>query len=345
MTDELQHLAHEVIFRSASDGFIVADTAAIIREVNPAAAAMLTRSVESLVGQRVMTTFEHNPALQNLFNREGDQTLDVRLPRRRLAIGMATTLENGARLVILQDVTEKRELQSRREALVKAMAHDLRNPIAAISGFAELVERFGSLNPEQEKFLARIKQTATKLHDVAGALVELAWIEAGMPLEHKIIHLPQIIQQAINAVQPQARAHHVVIAMSIQNPMPSVMGDPDRLQTVIQHLLTNAIVYGRPENMIVIHAWEQDQEVYCSVADRGIGVADNELDLIFDRMYRSRDERVREVPGGGLGLTMARTILHRHGGDIWASSNLNEGTTFTFVLPTVAHSLSKSLAE
>jgi len=335
MTDELHRLVYDILFRSTSDGLILTDAERVIREVNPAAAAMFSRSGEDFIGQTVSRVFDNNPAMLNLFNREGDQTLDVRLPRRRLAVGMATTLENGARLVVLQDVTEKRELQNRREALVKAMAHDLRNPISAISGFAELVERFGDLNADQKKFLTRIKQTANKLHDVAGTLVELAWVEAGMPLEHKVILLPQIIQQAIQSVQAIAREHHVVIATSIQNPMPAVMGDPERLQLVVHHLLQNAIVYGKPENMIVIHAWEQENEVYCSVADRGIGVSDAELDMIFDRMYRSRDERVRQVPGGGLGLTLARTILTRHGGDIWASSNLNEGTTFTFVLPTV----------
>jgi two-component system phosphate regulon sensor histidine kinase PhoR len=112
------------------------------------------------------------------------------------------------------------------------------------------------------------------------------------------------------------------------------MGDPDRLRLVIYNLLHNAILYSNPEQLAIIHAWEDEGEVFCSVADRGLGVADDELDLIFDRMYRSRDERVRDRPGGGLGLTVARTIIRRHGGDIWAASNLGEGSTFTFVLPT-----------
>ncbi|MFN8374280.1 MAG: ATP-binding protein [Anaerolineae bacterium] len=113
------------------------------------------------------------------------------------------------------------------------------------------------------------------------------------------------------------------------------MGDPERLQIVIYHLLHNAIIYSDPESTVAIHAWGDDNDVYCSVGDRGIGIADDELDKIFDRMYRSRDERVRDTPGGGLGLTIAKTIIQRHGGDIWAASNLGQGSTFTFVLPTV----------
>ncbi len=87
---------------------------------------------------------------------------------------------------------------------------------------------------------------------------------------------------------------------------------------------------------MAIHAWADTHEAYCSVADQGIGIADDELELIFDRLYRSRSEHVLAIPGGGLGLTIARTIIRRHGGDLWATSNLGEGSTFTFVLPTTS---------
>lgn len=326
---------YDYLFRSTQDGILIASEGRL-QHVNPAAAAMLTVPAEDLVGQTPAQAFPMNPALLNLFSREGEQTLDVRLPRRRLAAGMATTLEDGARIVLLQDVTEKRNLESRRESLVKAMAHDLRNPISAIGGFADLISKFGDLNEDQLKFLTRIRQTTNKLYDVAGSLVELAWIEAGMPLAHEPIRLPEIIARAIDRVRAQARQKQIVIATSVQDPMPVIMGDPDRLSLVIYNLLHNALVYSEPEKMVVVHAWEHEREVYCSVADRGYGIADDELDLVFDRMYRSRDERVRDTPGGGVGLTLARTIITRHGGDIWASSNLGQGSTFTFVLPTVA---------
>lgn len=326
----------DYIYRTTADGILVARLpGGEITQVNPAAAAMLCVPAEELIGQNVHDAFRLNPALLNLFNRPGEQVLDVRLPRRRLALGIASTLLTDNRLVLLQDVTEKRDLESRRESLVKAMAHDLRNPISAISGFADLVEKFGELNDHQLKFLTRIRQTTTKLYDVVGSLVDLAWIEAGMPLAHTPIQMPKLINDIISELHPLARDHQNIIATSIQNPMPLVMGDPERLRMVVRNLLTNAIIYSEVDELVVVHAWEDDNEVYCSIADRGIGIADDELDLIFDRMYRSRDERVREVSGGGLGLTIARTIVTRHGGDIWASSNLGQGSTFTFVLPTV----------
>ncbi|GAB4509690.1 MAG: hypothetical protein OHK0046_05150 [Anaerolineae bacterium] len=326
---------YDFIFRSTSDGVIVSDAEGHIAQINPAAAGMLSVTVEDTIGKLPRQAFHHNPALVNLFAREGDQTLDVRLPRRRLAVGIASTLESGERLVMLHDVTEKRELESRREALVKSMSHDLRNPLSAIDGFADLVMKFGDLNPNQAKFMTRIRQTASKLYEVIGSLVDLAWIEAGMPLEHKPIQLRDIINARVSAISSLAHEHKIVIAVSVQNPMPMVMGDPERLGQVIYALLSNAIIYSPPEQTVVIHGWGDRHEVYCSVADRGFGIDDSEVELIFDRLYRSRDERIREIPGGGLGLTLAKTIITRHGGDLWASSNLGEGSTFTFVLPTV----------
>lgn len=325
----------EFIFRSSADGILVMDNTQIIRYMNPAAAAMLSVTPEQIVGRSPKTVFGKKKALVNLFFREGEQKLDIRLPRQRLAQGIATSVEGDVRVVILQDVTEKRDIENRRDMLSKSIAHDLRNPISAIGGFADLVTRFGELNPQQAKYILRVRQTTTKLHEVVKSLVDLAWIEAGMPLEHVPIRFDEIIQKAVKEQSDLAQKHKIGIAISLQTPLPIVMGDPTRLQMVIRNLIHNAIIYSTSEGNIAIHAWGDENEIYCSVADRGIGITDGELELIFDRMYRSRDDRILDIPGGGLGLTLARTIVKRHGGDIWASSNINQGSTFTFLLPAV----------
>lgn len=325
----------EFVFRTTADGILVMDSEGLIRHINPAAAAMLSITLEQSIGKTPKMAFGKNQALINLFLREGEQRLDVRLPRQRLATGIGSSFDNGERIVLLQDVTEKRDIENRREMLSKAIAHDLRNPISAIGGFADLVTRFGDLNAQQAKYIIRVRQTTNKLHEVVKSLVDLAWIEAGMPLRHVPIRFDEIIQKAVKELSDLAQKQSIGIAISLQTPLPVVMGDPARLQMVITNLLHNAIMYSDPESNIAVHAWGDDNEIYCSVADRGFGIDDTELELIFDRMYRSRDERVAEIPGGGLGLTVARTIIKRHGGDIWASSNLNHGSTFTFLLPTV----------
>ncbi len=333
MPDDKQF--YDFIFRNMADGVLISDTQNIIRQINPAATAMLAMTVEDVLGKTPQEAFYQNAALLNLFKRGGEQILDVRLPKRRLAVGLATSFKDGARLIMLQDVTEQRELESRREALIKALAHDLRNPISAIGGFAELVGKTGPLNEQQQRFLSRVQQTATKVHDLAERLVDLAWIEAGMPLAHVPIDLTKSMHHVVGQLKQMAHERRITIAVSVQSPMPPVVGDPKRLEMAIYNLLHNAILYSYPEQTVAIHAWGDTHEAYCSVADRGIGISDTEIEMVFDRLYRSRDEQVRDLPGGGLGLTIAQTIIKRHGGDIWASSNLGEGSTFTFVLPTM----------
>jgi signal transduction histidine kinase len=335
MAEAAKPVVLDFFLRCTADGILITDQDGAIELINPAAASMLVIRTEATLGHSPKEIFPQNMALVNLFSRSGDQMLEVRLPRRRLALGMASTLDDGRRAVLLQDITEKAEMESRREALIASMAHDLRNPISALNGFAELVEKFGPLNGQQQRFMTRIKQTAGKVYEVVGSLVDLAWIEAGMPLQHRPIDLRDIINRAVNGLTHFALERHCSIAVSVQDPMPTVLGDPDRIQLVVHNLLHNALLYSEQEQAVAIHAWGDENEAYCSVADRGIGISDDELGLIFDRMYRSRDERVRDLPGGGLGLTVARTIITRHGGDIWASSNLGVGSTFTFVLPAI----------
>lgn len=322
------------LFLRTADGVIITDASGAIAQVNPAALALLGLPYEDLIGRPPSTCFTNNLMLLNLFTRSGEQVLDVRLARKRLAVGTATPLEGGGRLVMLRDVTEQRELDSRRVALAQTIAHDLRNPINAIGGFAELVERSGEINDDQRQLLERIRTTTGKLREMIGDLVNLAWLEAGMPIQHVPLPLDTIILNTISGIAALAQERQITIATSIQSPMPSVMGDPTRLREVIEALLTNAITYSEPGRLVVVHAWGDEREAFCSVADQGFGISDEDLPQIFDRMYRSKDPRVRAVPGGGLGLTLARRIITRMGGEIWVSSTPGKGSTFTFSLPT-----------
>lgn len=324
---------YEFIFCSTDNGILIADADGVIRHANAAAAALLTSPVENLVGQMPRDCFPDNPALVTLFTAVGEQSSPIDLPRQRCANGIATTLSDNQRVILLQDVTEQSELDTRRQAFITTMAHDLRNPIAALIGYTELVSTSGELNDEQQYFIKRLSQTATKLHDVAAELVDLTWIEAGMPLRYLPLALEESIESVSEELMPVAQGRHITITVSIQAPLPSVMGDADRLRLVVFKLLQNAILYSGSEQIVIVHAWSDEQNVYCSVADRGMGISPDELELIFDRMYRSRSEAVQSIPGGGLGLTLSHRIITRHGGDLWADSDLETGSTFTFKLP------------
>ncbi|MBN1287634.1 MAG: HAMP domain-containing histidine kinase [Anaerolineae bacterium] len=334
MADETSlSIAFEVLFNSINNGVVITGPDGLITQMNPALAGVLSVALRECLGQKPAAAFAKRHGLVDLLTKKGEQERQIMLPKRRLAVGIGMDLPDGGRIAVVQDITEKEDLDSRREALVDAIAHDLKNTIGAISGFADLVAKMGDMNEQQERFLKRVRETANHLDDVILPLVDLAWIEAGMPLRHEPCRLGILIHRAVGELSNLAREKAITIAISTQEPMPVVMGDSERLQQVVYNLLHNAIIYAPPEVTVAVHAYQQGPEVICTVADPGPGIKADELDLIFTRMYRSSDESVRGVPGNGLGLTLARTVVQRHGGAIWAESEYGRGSTFTFVLP------------
>lgn len=321
------------LFQHAAEGILVTQADGYLTRLNPAAAAMLELNPDDVLGEHTAVTFRHRPDLIRLLNGDGSQQASLSLPHQRIGTALGMDRPVGGRIVLINDVTERKAVDTRRTALIRQLAHDLRNPLNAIDGYADLVSRFGALNDQQRKYLARVRETSQKLYRLAETLVDLAWVEAGMPLQHVSLEISQVIRAALENVIAVARDRQVTLVFSLQNPVSPVLGDPARIQQMIEALLLNAILYSRPESNVALHAWQDTAKVYCSVGDQGIGIAANELDKIWDRMWRSTDEQVRAHPGGGVGLTFARAILERHGGQIWAESEPDVGTVVTFWLP------------
>ncbi|PJF39508.1 MAG: hypothetical protein CUN55_14155 [Phototrophicales bacterium] len=326
---------YDFIFRRAAEGILIVNAQHRLFAFNPAAAALLQLNPDSVIGLLPKEAFPSNPLLVRLL-RSGEpspMTLDIPLPGDRIAQGTAEDMPDGARIAVLNDVTEQRNLESRRSEFIRTMAHDLRNPLNALSGYADLVAKFGELNERQQKFITRIKQTSTKLQELTSNLVNLAWFEAGMPLEYFPFDLVSIIRDVVHQKSALAQSKNIRIITSIQDTVPLIMGHPTAIHTALAHLVDNAIQYSAPESVVIIHAWQQQHLVMCSVADRGMGILDDEIDRIWDRLWRS--PRVQDRPGGGIGLTYVKTVIERHGGRISVESRPDHGTTFTFSLPFV----------
>jgi two-component system sensor histidine kinase VicK len=323
----------DFVFQTAAEGILITQADGYLARLNPAAAAMLELTPAEALGEHTAVLFKPYPALFQLCNVQGPLQIDVTLPHKRLATGVGVDQPGGGRIVLLHDVTERASIESRREALIRQIAHDFRNPLNAVDAYADLVGKFGSLTSEQTKMLQRVRQTAQKVYKLAETLVDLSWVEAGMALEHKPFGLTNLIHDAIEKLEAEARTRDITLVFSIQDPVPAVIGDPRRIKQAIVYLLENSVRYSHPASNVAIHAWQEGVKVFCSVGDQGIGISASDQENIWDRMWRSSDERVRAVPGGGIGLTFARAIIQRHGGQIWVESELDEGTTVTFELP------------
>lgn len=329
------HPYYEFIFRRAAEGIVLVDSDAYVKALNPAAAALLRVTPNDVIGVSAKEAFMKSPLLVRLlrYGEPSPMTLDVILPGGRIAQGTAENMPDRGRIAVLNDVTEQRSLESRRSELIRTIAHDLRNPLNALSGYADLIARFGDLNERQQGFITRIKQTSAKLRELTTSLVNLAWFEASMPLEYFPFDLVSLIHDVVRDKEDIAQAKNIRIITSVQDAVPLIMGHPTAIQAAIGHLVDNAIQYSDPQSFVIVHAWQQGHLVMCSVADRGMGIPEHEIDLIWDRLWRS--PRVQDIPGGGIGLTYAKTVVEQHGGAIRVESRPDQGTTFTVSLPFV----------
>lgn len=321
------------LFQHSADGLLIVAPDGRLTHINPAAAHLLGLAPTALLGQPTARTLSAHPALQSLLESDDAADIEVDLPAERAAHARLVRLPSGGRALLLHEITQARQLELRREALIHTLAHDLRNPVAAIAGYVGLINVAGELNEEQSHYLSRINDTALKLHEVAATLADLAWISAGMPIKRLPLQLEAVLAKAAANVANFADVKQIAIGTTSQSPLPPVIGDAGRLQTALFHLLRNAVNYSDSGTSIEVRLWAGDGSVWCAVRDRGFGIAPDDLELVFDRFFRSEDPRVRALPGGGLGLTLARRILMQHGGDLTAVSALNEGSTFTVRLP------------
>lgn len=323
--------ALEFVFQHTATGILWIERGALAR-FNPAAADLLAIG-EAARGQPLSAVFEEQPQLLAALNAPAPDAAPVTLSNRREIRVTAASLTEGSQIALLEDSTARRAIDAGRAALIRQVAHDLRNPINALSGFADLAATEPGASPDQVEYLERVQRIAGKLYHLAGTLVDLAWIECGMPLEQQPVALGEAIRAAADALADEVTRREAALALYLPADLPPVLGDAARLQLAIMAVMHNALLYAPRGVEVYVRAESDAGVVRCIVQDRGYGIAPEDLPKAFDRLWRSADPRVQAIPGGGIGLTLARAIVQRHGGQIAIESIPDSGTTVTLTLP------------
>jgi len=240
--------------------------------------------------------------------------------------------------VRLQD--EAREVRTLEEAnrlkgeLLSILAHEMRTPLASIKGYSTaLLLEDVQWEPEKEReFLEIIDAECDTLSEIVRDLLESSIIDAGLlEIEKEPVLLPRLAQQAMTDIARRTKIHRFLVTFPDDFPM--VQADSERIRQVLHNLLDNAVKYSPDGGLVVVRGEVGQAEVIVSVADHGVGIAPEDLNRLFDKYFRVKSESGRPVPGTGLGLPIAQTIVQNHGGRIWAESQLGKGTTLYFSLP------------
>ncbi len=239
--------------------------------------------------------------------------------------------QTGAVLTVT-DITPLHEVQAAKDLHLHTISHDLRTPLTVIQGHAQLLLEAlaGAGLNGLEISVGAIVQSADKIQMMIEDLVEAARLEGGqLVLERRPVDLseflPAVLQHSGVALGVER------IANELPPGLPPVLADPDRLERILLNLLTNALRYSPPRSKVRLRAREEGEEVVFSVADKGQGIAAEDLPHIFQRFYRPGGKRRSDSVG--LGLYITRMLVEAHGGSITVESDLGKGSTFTVRLP------------
>lgn len=219
---------------------------------------------------------------------------------------------------------------------VSLVAHELRTPMTAIRGYADMLakEIVGPLNEQQRNFLQTIRSNVDRMRVLVSDLQDISRIETGqLRLELKPTSLSSALEEALQAVQGQIEERKQDLQVDVPSDLPPVRADPARLTQILTNLLSNAYKYTPEGGQIGVRAWVEDGFVHCAVSDTGIGISPEDRVRLFSKFFRADHPLVREQPGTGLGLCIVKNLVELQGGEIQVESEVGKGTTFTFSVP------------
>jgi two-component system, OmpR family, phosphate regulon sensor histidine kinase PhoR len=335
-----EHSKLDTVLSNMADGVIVTDKDGNISLANRTAEKLFNFQAETIIAKSVIEA-THDHEVANLAKRclATSEQLNVQIELtpagkylRVIAIPISGKILTGC-LLLFQDLTEVRNLQTMRQELVGNISHDLRTPLAGIKIMVETL-RDGALDDKKAAidFLARIENEVDRLAQMVSELTELSRIEAGsVELKKEAVNLNELVNEAIMQLSPLANKQNITLNTVLSKTLPSAKGDRDRISQTITNLIHNAIKFNRTSGNVTITTASDDKAITVKVIDTGIGIPKANLPHVFERFYKA--DKSRANSGSGLGLAIAKHTIEAHGGIIWAQSEEGKGSTFSFTIP------------
>ena len=267
----------------------------------------------------------------------GDLDVRVKVGGLSETAALGTAFNNMAE-ELQRQAGERDQLDRMKDEFVLTTSHELRSPLTAVQGFAEL------LMLERERLTAKQAETVEVILDnsrhlvrLLNDLLDLARSNAGrLTIKPVLVEPSQLVEEAVRTMRGQIESKHQTLSEEIEHQLPYVNADADRIRQVLVNLLTNANEYCPEGADIAVEARRIDTQVEIAVTDDGPGIQTEQLDLIFERFTRGEAGLTQRVGGTGLGLAISKSLVELHGGTIWVESRPGDGATFRMRLPAAA---------
>jgi len=327
-------------------GLVIVDSSLKVQYANGAAAVFLSARRETLAGMDLLSLLS-DPDVKAAFRVLGERSTSTRVvvegslsPGRddtvfRLSGRLLRRDEGAGAMILIEDVTQQRVADKSRNAFVAQATHELRTPLTNIRLYVEsLIDQPDALPATRSQSLNVINQEVRRLERLVGDMLSVSEIEAGtLKLTTDDVRLNVLFEELEADFHHQAQAKHIGLKFILPPKLPVIVGDRDKIVLALGNLVGNALKYTPANGEVSVSVRADADQVSVDVADNGIGIKDDEAELVFDRFYRSKDRRLEGVTGSGLGLALARQVVRLHGGEITLTSVLNKGSTFTMTLP------------
>lgn len=245
----------------------------------------------------------------------------------------AIALRHGTVMLLAEDRTAARQLDSVRRDFVANISHELKTPVGAIALLAETIADASDDPPAVAEFASRIRKEAARLTSLVQEVIELSRAEAAAALNHpRLVSVDALIVDAVDQSATTAAAREITLALAPETGA-KVRGDHDVLVTAVRNLVDNAVNYSPDGSHVAVGARVENGSVEIAVIDHGPGIDPALQPRIFERFFRIDPARSRETGGSGLGLSIVKHVAAEHGGDVQVWSKPGHGSTFTLRLP------------
>lgn len=327
-----------------ADGVLVTNAQGVVHLINPASVKLFDTSEDSALNHTFAEVVRHHQLIdvwQQCLAEGNEVTKSVEINRDLfLQITVTPFEELGTQwhLVILQDLTTIRHLQTVRRDFISNISHELRTPLASLQLIVETLQD-GAVDDAVTAvhFLSRAASEIDALSQMVEELMELSRIESGqVPLRLQETAVADLLLKPLNRLQPQAKRANIDLILDLPPALPKLLADPERIHQIVTNLLHNSIKFTPEGGEIILKAYQSRQDqaaVTIAVQDTGIGIPKEDLGRIFERFYKSDRARSRDLGGTGLGLAISRHMVELHNGRIWVKSREHKGSSFYFTLP------------
>ncbi len=328
------------ILSNMSDGVILVNSKGNVTLINPAAQRIFAPDLQSPHVDSLMEVVRQHDVIalwKKILETGQVQSVNIQTSVEKENIqvigSMLGPILPGEVLLLFQDLTQMRKLETVRKDFVSNISHEIRTPLASLKALTETLQNGALEDPTvSKKFLQQMDEEIDALTQIVQELLELSKIESGrVPLKKIKTGIKDLIDLPSERMRMQAERAGVTLTTQIPTGMPQIPVDPSRIHQVFVNLIHNAIKFTQPGGMIEITTSRQGDEILFCVADTGAGIAPSDVDRIFERFYKS--DRSRSSGGTGLGLSISKHVIEAHEGKIWVESVSGKGSKFFFTLP------------